>query len=44
MYNNKIYETSIVAAPNKCDVTVQRVYKILEEIKETYCGRNKIKL
>ena len=30
--------------PNKCDVTVQRVYKILEEIKETYCRTNKIKL
>ena len=41
--DNKIYETSIVAVPDKCDVTVQRAYKLLEEIKETYCMRNKIK-
>ena len=44
MYNNKTYETHIITSPNKRDVAVQRVYKILEEIKETYCGRNKIKL
>ena len=41
---NKIYETSILAVPDKCDVTIQRVYKLLEEIKETYCRRNKLNL
>ena len=44
MYNNKTYETHIITSPNKRDVAAQRVYKISEEIKETYCGRNKIKL
>ena len=33
MYNNKTYETHIITSPNKRDVAVQRVYKILEEIK-----------
>ena len=42
MYDNKVYETSIVAGPDDCDVTIQRVYKLLEEIKETYCRRCKI--
>ena len=44
MYNNKTYETHIITSPNKRDVAVQRVYKILEEIKETYCRTNKIRL
>ena len=42
MYNNKTYETHIITSPNKRDVAVQRVYKLLEEIKETYCRRCKI--
>lgn len=42
MYDNKVYETSIVAVPDDCDVTIQRVYELLEEIKETYCRRCKI--
>ena len=44
MYNNKTYETHIITSPNKRDVAVQRVYEILEEIKETYCRTNKIRL